>query len=35
VTYELEEVGTPTISEVLEPIVAQARAAHREAVVAG
>jgi predicted GTPase len=35
VTYELEEVGTPTISEVLEPIVAQARAVHREAVVAG
>jgi predicted GTPase len=33
VRYELEEVGTPTIAEVLEPIVAQARAAHPETVV--
>jgi predicted GTPase len=35
VRYELEEVGTPTIAEVLEPIVVQAEAAQREAVVAG
>jgi hypothetical protein len=27
VRYALEEVGRPTIAEVLEPIVAQARAA--------
>ena len=33
VRYELEEVGTPTIAEVLEPIVAQAGAAHPETVV--
>jgi predicted GTPase len=33
VRYELEEVGTPTISQVLEPIVAQVAA--REPVMAG
>jgi predicted GTPase len=33
VRYELEEVGTPTIAEVLEPIVTQARTAQREPVV--
>jgi predicted GTPase len=32
VRYELEEVGTPTIPEVLEPIVLQAEAAHPETV---
>jgi predicted GTPase len=32
VRYELEEVGTPTISDLLEPIVAQARATQRETV---
>jgi predicted GTPase len=35
VRYELEEVGSPTISDVLEPIVAQTKAAHPETVVAG
>jgi predicted GTPase len=35
VRYELEEVGTPTLAEVLEPIVTQALAAHPETVVAG
>jgi predicted GTPase len=35
VRYELEEVGTPTIAEVLEPIVAQAENARPELVVAG
>ena len=35
VRYELEEVGKPTISDVLEPIVAQARAAHQALVPAG
>jgi predicted GTPase len=35
VTYELEEVGTPTIAEVLEPIVVQAKGALPETVVAG
>jgi predicted GTPase len=35
VTYELEEVGTPTIAEVLEPLVARAREAGHETVVAG
>jgi predicted GTPase len=35
VRYELEEVGTPTIAEVLEPIVAQARTAHPETVAVG
>jgi len=33
--YELEEVGTPTIAEVLEPIVAAARAARPKQLVAG
>ena len=32
VRYELEEVGTPTISDVLEPIIAQARAKQSETV---
>jgi predicted GTPase len=35
VTYELEEVGTPTIADVLAPIVVQAKAAHLETVVTG
>jgi len=35
VRYELEEVGTPTIAEVLEPIVTQVRMAQRESIVAG
>jgi predicted GTPase len=35
VRYELEEVGTPTIKDVLEPIVAQAKPARRETVVTG
>jgi predicted GTPase len=35
VRYELEEVGTPTIHDVLEPIVAQAKAAHPETVFTG
>ena len=35
VRYELEEVGTPTIADVLEPIVAQAMTAHPETVVTG
>jgi predicted GTPase len=35
VRYELEEVGTPTIAEVLEPIAVQARAAYTETVVVG
>ena len=33
--YELEEVGTTTISTVLEPIVIQAKTAHPETVVTG
>ena len=33
--YELEEVGTPTIASVLEPIVVDAMAAHPETVVTG
>ena len=33
--YELEEVGTPTIAEVLQPIVTQAKTAHPETVVTG
>lgn len=33
-TYELEEVGTPTIADVLEPILAQAASARPEPVVA-
>lgn len=35
VRYELEEVGTPTIAQVLEPIVSQARTAQREPIVTG
>lgn len=35
VRYELEEVGSPTIADVLEPIVTQAALAHPEAVVTG
>jgi predicted GTPase len=35
IRYELEEVGSPTIADVLEPIVAQAAIAHPEAVVTG
>ena len=35
VRYELEEVGSPTIADVLGPIVSQAMAAHPESVVAG
>jgi predicted GTPase len=35
VRYELEEVGTPTIADVLGPIVTQAKAAHPETVMAG
>jgi len=35
VRYELEEVGAPTIADVLEPIVARARLARREPVAAG
>ena len=33
--YELEEVGTPTIAEVLQPIVTQAKTAHPETVATG
>jgi predicted GTPase len=33
--YELQEVGNPTIADILEPIVDQARAAHAETVLAG
>jgi predicted GTPase len=35
VRYELEEVGTPTIADVLGPIVTQAKSAHPETVMAG
>jgi predicted GTPase len=35
VRYELEEVGMPTISEVLESIVTQAKTAHPETVMTG
>lgn len=35
VRYELEEVGSPTIADVLEPIVAQAQIAHPKTVVTG
>jgi predicted GTPase len=35
VRYDLEEVGVPTIADVLEPIVAQAKTAHPETVVTG
>lgn len=34
VRYELEEVGSPTITDVLQPIVVQAKAAHLETVMA-
>jgi predicted GTPase len=34
VRYALEEVGTPTIGEVVEPIIARAKAAHSGTVVA-
>jgi predicted GTPase len=35
VHYELEEVGTPTIADVLAPVVAQAKTAHPETVMVG
>jgi predicted GTPase len=35
VRYELEEVGSPTLADVLEPIVARAKTAHRETVGTG
>jgi predicted GTPase len=35
VRYELEEVGSPTIADVLEPIVAQVQVAHPETVTTG
>ena len=35
VRYELEEVGKPTLAEVLEPIVAQAKEARPGGVVTG
>jgi predicted GTPase len=35
VRYSLEEVGSPTLADVLEPIVAQARAARPETIVKG
>ncbi|HEX7603860.1 MAG TPA: GTP-binding protein, partial [Polyangiaceae bacterium] len=35
VRYELEEVGSPTLADVLEPIVAQAKTAHPETVMTG
>ncbi len=35
VRYALEEVGTPTIADVLAPIVSQAKQAHPEAVMTG
>ncbi|MGZ4290929.1 MAG: GTP-binding protein, partial [Gaiellaceae bacterium] len=35
VRYELQEVGSPTLADVLEPIVAHAKAAHLETVTAG
>jgi predicted GTPase len=35
VRYELEEVGTPTINDVLEAVVAQAKGLQRETVVTG
>ena len=35
VRYQLEEVGSPTIADVLEPIVAQVKTRHPETVVAG
>jgi predicted GTPase len=35
VRYSLEEVGTPTLADVLEPVIAQAMTAHPETVVTG
>jgi predicted GTPase len=35
VRYELEEVGRPTLAEMLEPIVVQGKTAHPETVVTG
>jgi predicted GTPase len=35
VRYELEEVGSPTLADVLEPIVTKAKVAHPESVVTG
>jgi predicted GTPase len=35
VRYELEEVGTPTIADVLQPIVTEAKTAHPETVATG
>jgi predicted GTPase len=35
VRYELEEVGAPTISDVLEPLVAQAKGLQREPIATG
>jgi predicted GTPase len=35
VRYELEEVGLPTVADVLEPIVAQARSEHPKTVATG
>ena len=35
VRYELEEVGSPTLADVLEPIVTQAKTAHPETVATG
>ena len=35
VRYELEEVGSPTLADVLEPIVVQAKTADPETVVTG
>jgi predicted GTPase len=33
--YDLEEVGTPTLADVLAPIVTQAKTAHPETVSTG
>jgi hypothetical protein len=35
VRYELEEVGAPTIADVLEPVLAQARKMHHDVVQVG
>ena len=35
VRYELDEVGSPTLADVLEPIVTQAKTAHATSVVTG
>jgi predicted GTPase len=35
VRYELEEVGSPTLADVLEPIVTLAKTAHPETVTTG